>query len=78
MATRKARRDLKENEPKLKAGAMKQLIFMIISVAIMFFSVTQVYYLAKYTFGYNVPQEKLKVYRWICMLLEDTSNTTIE
>lgn len=76
MASRKARRDSEENKPKMKTNAKRQLVIMIISVILMIFSVTQVYYLAKYTLGQEVPQEKLKVYRWVHMLLE--GNTTTE
>ena len=76
MANTNERRTSEKNEPKLKVGAKKQLVIMVISVALMVFSVTQVYYLAKYTLGYDVPQEKLGVYRWVCMLLEGTSNTS--
>lgn len=49
---------------------------MIISVVIMVFSVTQVYYLGKYTLGFDVPDGKLKIYKWVYMLLE--GNTTQE
>ena len=76
MAERRSRNSCEKNNPKMKPGAKKQLIIMIISVVLMVFSVTQVYYLAKYTLGLDVPKEKLKVYRWVCMLLE--RNTTIE
>lgn len=75
MASRKARRGYEEREPKKKTGATKQLVIMIIAVLFMIFSATQVFYLAKYTFGYEVPQEKLKVYRWVCMLLEGNATT---
>ena len=78
MASRKTRRGVEKNELKMKAGAKKQLAIMLISVVLMVFSVTQVYYLAKYTLGYDVPQEKLKVYRWVCMLLEGSNETTTE
>lgn len=74
MTSRKSRRGSEQSGSKMKKGAKKQLVVMLISVVLMFFSLTQVYYLAKYTLGYDVPQEKLKVYRWVCMLLGD--NTT--
>jgi len=76
MASRKSRRGSEQSEPKMKTGAKKQLIIMLISIALMVFSVTQVYYLAKYTLGHEVPQEKLRVYKWVCMLLE--GDTAIE
>lgn len=78
MASRKARRVSEHKETKMKPGAKKQLVIMIISVVLMVFSVTQVYYLAKYTLGHEVPQEKLKVYRWVYMLLEGSNSTTID
>lgn len=73
MENRKARRNQK-NTNKLKAGAKRQLIIMLLSIALMFFSLSQVYYLTKYTLGQNVSSEKLKVYRWIRLLLEGTDS----
>ena len=78
MSSRKTRRGLHEKELKMKTGAKKQLVIMLISIVLMIFSVTQVYYLAKYTLGQDVPEEKLKVYRWVCMLLEGSNETTTE
>ena len=78
MASRKTRRYAEQKTPKIKANAKKQIVIMLISIAFMVFSVTQVYYLAKYTLGHDVPQEKLKVYRWVCMLLEGSSATADE
>jgi len=78
MTSRKTRRGAEKKELKMKTGAKKQLIIMLISVVLMVFSATQVYYLAKYTLGYEVPQEKLKVYRWVCMLLEGSKEATTE
>lgn len=78
MASRKTRRGAEPNEPKMKPGAKKQFVVMLISIALMVFSVTQVYYLAKYTLGRDVPQEKLKIYRWVCMILEGSNETTTE
>lgn len=78
MTARKARRVVEKNRTKLKSGAKTQLAIMIISVVLMVFSVTQVYYLTKYTLGYDVPYEKLKVYRWVCMLLDGSQNTTTQ
>ena len=75
MASRKARRGANERTAKIQPKAKKQLIFMLISIALMVFSVTQVYYLARYTLGHDVSQEKLKVYRWVYMLLEDNTTT---
>ena len=78
MANEKTRRNSDNSGPKMKAGAKKKLIIMILSIALMIFSVTQVYYLAKYTLGYDIPQEKLRVYRWVCMLLEGNVNAAEE
>lgn len=76
MASRKSRRGNVSKTTNMKPGAKKQLIVMLISVVMMIFAVTQVYYLAKYTLGYEVPGEKLKVYRWISMLLQDSEPIT--
>lgn len=78
MASRKARRGSMREESKAKKSAKKQLIIMIISVALMIFSVTQVYYLTRYTLGHDVPQEKLRVYKWIYMLFEGDNATNLE
>ena len=61
MAERRSKKGCEKSETRMKPGAKKQLVIMIISIILMIFSVTQVYYLAKYTLGLNVPQEKLKV-----------------
>jgi len=70
MTSRKGRRTAQENEPKLKKGAKKQLIIMIIAVVFMVFSVMQVYYLARYTLGLEVQEKHLRVYKWVSMLLD--------
>lgn len=75
MENRKSRRAIQTNEPKMKKGAKKQFVIMIISLVLMVFSVAQVYYLARYTLGLDVPQEKLKVYRWVYLLLEGDNVT---
>ena len=76
MADRRSKINSGQSEPKMKQGAKTRLIIMIISVCLMMFSVTQVYYLGKFTLGYDVPSEKLKVYVWFCKLLD--VNTTQE
>lgn len=78
MASRKSRRENASKTTNLKPGAKKQLVIMLISVAIMILTVIQVYYLAKYTLGYEVPAEKLKVYRWVSMLLQERDPITSE
>ncbi len=72
MASRKSRRGNTTKTINMKPGAKKQLVVMLIFIVLMIFTVTQVYYLAKYTLGYEVPAEKLKVYRWVSMLLQDS------
>lgn len=78
MASRKTRRTVQDREIKVKPNAKKQLIIMLISIVLMIFSVTQVYYLARYTFGFEVSQEKLSVYKWFCMLLDNDTNAALE
>lgn len=78
MASRKARRGNVTKHTNIKPGAQKKLVIMIISIVLMLFTVTQVYYLAKYTLGYEVAAEKLKVYRWVSMLLKDSEPITSE
>ena len=78
MASRKSRRGASTKTAAMKSGAKKQLVIMLISVTLMLFTITQVYYLAKYTLGYEVPVEKLSVYRWVSMLLEDSEPITSE
>jgi len=71
MTSRKTRRGYQETTKKKKTeNPKKKLIIMFIAVFLIIFSITQVYYLAKYTFGREVPADKLGVYRWVCMLLE--------
>lgn len=77
MATRRSKINSEQSQPKMKHGAKARLIIMLISVCLMVFSVTQVYYLGKFTLGYDVPSEKLKVYVWFCKLL-DGSTTQVE
>ena len=76
MPSRKSRRGNIENTIKVRNRATRRFIIMTISVALMIFSVVQTYNLALYTFGYDVPKDRLKVYRWVCMLLD--SNTITE
>lgn len=72
MSSRKSRRGNTAKTTNMKPGAKMQLVIMLISIVLMLFAVTQVYYLSKYTLGYEVPSEKLKVYRWVSMLLQDS------
>lgn len=70
MITVKTRRNVNQKEPKLKKGAKKQLIVMLIAVALMVFSVVQVYYMIRFTLGYNIEENHLKVYKWVSLLLQ--------
>lgn len=58
-------------------NAKTKLIGMLISIALMVFSVLQVYYLAMYTFGREISEDKLAVYKWVVKLVnydEKTNN----
>ena len=59
MADRKARR-IREKEIKLKPNAKKQLVIMLIAMVLMFFSVSQVYFLARYTLRIRSSTRKIK------------------
>lgn len=74
MASRKSRRNRGEetSTSSLKKNAKTRLVIMIVSVFLMIFSATQVYYLAKYTFGFEISEQKLSVYRWVQKLVDGT------
>ena len=69
MSSRKERRVEESNKKKSYSKAKKKLIIMLISVAIMIFSLFQVFFLLKYTLGYNVSPSHLRVYKWITLLV---------
>lgn len=74
MTSRKTRRGYQETTKKKKIKtSKKKLIIMFISVFLMIFSITQVYYLAKYTLGHEVAADKLGVYKWVYMLFEGSA-----
>lgn len=73
MTARRSKINFEQSEPKMKQGAKTRLVIMILSVCLMLFSVTQVYYLGKFTLGYDVPSEKLKVYVWFCKLVDGST-----
>ena len=75
MSSRKARRIKDENTKRSYSKTKKKLIIMLISVALMIFSVTQVYYLLRYTLGYSVSPSHLKVYKWITLLVNGNTET---
>lgn len=68
MSSRKSRRVSSKENVKVSKKAKKQLILMLVSIVLMIFCITQVYYLAKYTLGKEVPEGKLRVYNWVRLL----------
>lgn len=56
-------------------NAKRKLVIMIISIGFMIFSVTQVYYLAKYTLGYQISSENMAVYNWVLGLVTYDAET---
>jgi len=70
MTSRKTRRRGSEkNSNKIESKAKAKLVVMLVSVFLMIFSLLQVYYLLMYTIGKEVPEEKLKVYRWVQLIV---------
>ena len=65
---------------KTVPNAKFKLICMCISIILMIFSVTQVYYLTLYTLGKEVSEEKMSVYSWVVKLVnyKETSETVTE
>ena len=58
-----------DKKTKPVPNAMLKLICMFLSLALMVFSVTQVYYLLKYTLGHEVSKEDMAVYNWVVKLV---------
>ena len=50
-------------------NAKAKLIGMIVSIVLMLFTVTQTYYLAMYTFGREISEDKMAVYKWVVKLV---------
>ncbi len=50
---------------KTQRTRIKQKIYMIISLIITIFIVSQVYFLVRYTLGYEVKGGQLIIYKWI-------------
>lgn len=50
-------------------NAKAKLIGMIVSIILMVFTVTQTYYLAMYTFGREISEDKMAVYKWVVKLV---------
>lgn len=71
-----SRRSVKEEQVKTIPNAKRKLITMIICLVIMLFTVTQVYYLARYTLGLEVSSKNMAVYNWVLKLVsyEETEN----
>ncbi len=62
--------------PKLKEvpNAKAKLIGMIVSIVLMVFTVTQTYYLAMFTFGREISEDKMAVYKWVVKLVNYDEN----
>ena len=69
-----SRRSVKEEQVKTIPNAKRKLITMIVCLVIMLFSVTQVYYLARYTLGLEVYSRNMAVYNWILKLVSYDEN----
>ncbi len=50
-------------------NAKAKLIGMIVSIVLMVFTLTQTYYLAMYTFGREISEDKMAVYKWVVKLV---------
>ena len=74
---RKKEKEMVKNKKKTKK---KQVIYMVISIAIMLFVIWQGYYLIKYTLGYEVNPKNLIIYKWINKVeqKDNTNNYTNE
>ena len=58
-------------------NAKAKLVGMFVSIGLMLFAVTQTYYLAMYTLGHEISEDKLAVYKWVVKLVnydEKTNN----
>lgn len=71
-----SRRNIKENNVKVMPKAKRKLIIMFVSVALMFFSVIQVYNLTRYTLGLEVTKGQMYVYRFVLDLVTDEDAVT--
>lgn len=69
-----SRRGVKE-EVKIIPNAKRKLITMMICIVLMVFSITQVYYLARYTLGLEVSSNNMAVYNWVLKLVSSDENT---
>lgn len=75
-----SKKSVKEEQVKTLPKAKRKLITMIICIVIMVFSVTQVYYLARYTLGLEVSSKNMALYNWVLKLVsyEETENANYE
>lgn len=64
-----SRRNVKEEKVKTIPNARRKLIIMVICICLMLFSMVQVYYLARYTFGLEVSSSNMAVYNWVLKLV---------
>ena len=62
-------RSIREEKVKTIPKAKRKLITMVICICLMLFSVVQVYYLARYTFGLEVSSNNMAVYNWVLKLV---------
>ena len=63
------RRSVNEKQIKTVPNAKRKLILMIVCIVLMVFSVSQVYYLVRYTFGLEVSSKDMAVYNWFLKLV---------
>ncbi len=60
-------------------NAKAKLIGMLVSIALMIFTVTQTYYLAMYTLGREISEDKMAVYKWVVKLVNyNEKNDSVE
>lgn len=55
----------KQQKLKNKGSRTKQIIYMIITLVITMFVISQVYFLIRYTLGYETKSNQLMLYKWI-------------
>jgi len=73
------RRCAKEEKIKVVHNAKRKLVIMVICICLMMFSVMQVYYLTRYTFGLEVSSRDMAVYNWVLKLVSyDETDKLIE
>ena len=77
MSERKARRETsKKEKQEISKKAKTKLILMFISIAFMVFCIFQVYFLVRYTLGYDVSSKNMRVYKWVTLLVNGSGEET--